>query len=94
MDISNALRGTLLGDGARVLGRLGREVEAALAALHAAPAPAREEAEYRCADVVWRYFVQREAMGLASHDRVIEMYAIPHAVLAKVGARRPPSPAT
>lgn len=89
MDFSSPLRGALLGDGARVLGRLGRELEAALAELREVAEPARVDAEYRCAEAAWRYFVQREAMGLASHDRVIELYAIPGSVLAKVGAGRP-----
>jgi hypothetical protein len=33
----------------------------------------------------------REACGLTRHDAVIEAYAIPASVLAKVGARRPSS---
>lgn len=94
MDPSTALRGVLLGDSVRVLGRLGRELEIALAELRATPAAARVDAEYRCADAVWRYFVQREALGLASHEQVIETLAIPASVLGKVGARRQPSSAT
>lgn len=42
-------------------------------------------------EAVWMYFVQREACGLTRHDAVIEAYAIPASVLAKVGARRPSS---
>ena len=34
---------------------------------------------------------EREACGLTRHDAVIEAYAIPASVLAKVGARRPSS---
>ena len=84
-----ALRRALTAESAASLGRLGRAVEAALARLHTAPDDARVDREYACAEAVWLYFVQREACGLTQHDRVIEVYAIPRAVLAKVGARRP-----
>ena len=77
------------GEGAAVLGRLGRAVEAALARLRAAPDDEREALEYACADAVWRYFVQREACGLRQHDGVIADYGIPPRVLAKVGASPP-----
>lgn len=78
------------GEGAAVLGRLGRAVEASLARLRAASDGERETLEYACAETVWRYFVQREACGLRGHDRVIEEYGIPPRVLAKVGASPPP----
>jgi len=87
---ASALQRALAGESAANLGRLGRGVERALVRLREAPAAAREAAEYACAEAVWLYFVQREACGLARHDAVIEAYAIPAAVLAKVGARQPP----
>ena len=90
---ASALQRALAGESAANLGRLGRAVEGALALLREAPAAAREDAEYACAEAVWLYFVQREACGLARHDGVIEAYGIPASVLAKVGARRPPSSA-
>ena len=83
------LQRAIAGETAANLGRLGRSVERALARLRAAPESVREEAEYACAEAVWLYFVQREACGLARHDAVVEAYAIPASVLAKVGARRP-----
>lgn len=92
MDSSTTLRGILLGDTVRGLARLGQEIEQALAALPHVPEEARVDAEYSCADKVWRYFVQREALGLTSHEQVIETYAIPARVLAKVGAQRPLAP--
>lgn len=103
MDPSSALRGILLGDTAQVLGRLGRELEAALGRLCAASDTDRVEIEYECAEIVWRYFVQREALVLSSHAQAIETFGIPGTVLAKVGctaseplrppfARRHPDP--
>jgi len=87
----SALQRALAGESAANLGRLGGAVERALARLHDAPASQREAAEYACAEAVWLYFVQREACGLTRHDGAIEAYGIPTSVLAKVGARRPPS---
>lgn len=84
-----SMRGILLADAARVLGQLGRDIEAALHVVRTAPQDARRDAEYRCAALVWKYFVQREAMGLRSHDQVIETLGIPPGVLAKVGATPP-----
>lgn len=86
---ASALERALKGQSAANLGRLGRAVHAALSNLLAARDAERETREYACADAVWHYFVQREACGLTNHDQVIETYAIPRSVLAKVGARRP-----
>jgi uncharacterized protein DUF6665 len=85
---ASALERALKGESAANLGRLGRAVQAALVALRSAPAPERESLEYACAEAVWQYFVQREVCGLVRHDAVIEAYAIPAPVLAKVGVRR------
>ena len=38
------------------------------------------------AEAVWRYFIQREALGLRNHQLVIRSYKIPGEVLAKVGS--------
>ncbi len=88
---ASALQHAIAGESAASLGRLGRSVERALTRLRAACEAAREEAEYACAEAVWQYFVQREACGLVRHDAIIETYAIPASVLAKVGAKRPSS---
>jgi hypothetical protein len=90
-----ALQHELRAEGAATLGRLGRAVEAALRELRAldegdATDERRETLLYASAEVVWRYFVQREAFGLVNHDPVIEAYAIPREVLARVGATPPP----
>jgi hypothetical protein len=87
---ASALRRALTGESAANLGRLGRAVEAALTRLRAASSEEREAQECACAEAVWMYFVQREACGLTGHAAVIEAYAIPPAVLAKVGARQRP----
>ena len=87
---ASALERALKGESAANLGRLGRAVQTALLALRAAPASQLEASEYACAEAVWQYFVQRESCGLTRHDAVIEAYAIPASVLAKVGARRSP----
>jgi Family of unknown function (DUF6665) len=70
------------------LGRLAGEVEKALATLRNAadgdPA-GRSTLLHDAAQAVWRYFVQREACGITSHEHVIETYAIPKPVLARLG---------
>ena len=95
------LLAALRSESVHALGQLGREVETTLAALRAfdagggecadAPSSARERARalHACAHAVWRYFVQREALGLRSHDAAIAELGIPAAVLARVGASPP-----
>lgn len=82
----------LKGEQAVSLGRYGREVERTLAALQGADAPdpeTRLRLVQDCAEAVWRYFIQREALGLHNHDLVVKHYAIPGEVLARVGSGRP-----
>ena len=74
---------------ASALGRAGRKVEATLARLqqHAGDGDEREALLKAAADAVYAYFIQRELCGLRRHDDVIRDYAIPRAVLARLGAR-------
>ena len=77
----------ILSERASSMGRAGRRIEAALAALdafHGDPAD-REPLVREAADAVWSYFVQREMMGFARHDDAIEAYRIPREVLRRVG---------
>jgi hypothetical protein len=74
---------------AHALGRAGRSVEAALARLHdpeAVAAEGRETLLKAAAHEVWKFFIQREACGLRDHKPMIAHYAIPRAVLARLGA--------
>jgi hypothetical protein len=85
----SALHGEMQAEGAAALGRAGRDLEQALAALSAIdPAdPARAGLLQGAADAVWRYFIQREACGALNHDQAVADYAIPREVLARVGAK-------
>jgi hypothetical protein len=95
-NLSTSLRGEtgfsifqaeLLAEQAAALGRLGRDLEKALAALAKADAQASDGALVRAAaQAAWAFFVQREACGLHDHDLPIAHYAIPPKVLAQVGA--------
>lgn len=86
----------LKGEQAASLGCYGREVERTLealcgagAALRGADAPdaqTRRRLVQEAAEAVWRYFIQREALGLTNHDLVVKHYDIPGEVLAKVGS--------
>ena len=78
----------LMEEQAQSLGRAGRKVEAALAALRDHPGgEGRAEALKAAADAVWGFLVQREVMGLRDRAQVVAQYAIPREVLARVGAR-------
>lgn len=82
------LRYELLEEQAHSLGRAGRKVEAALAALSEHPGgEGRAETLRAAADAVWGFFVQREVLGLRDRAAVIAQYGIPREVLARLGAR-------
>lgn len=82
------LRYELLEEQAHSLGRAGRKVEAALAALADHPGGEGRPALLKAAaDAVWGFFVQREVMGLRDRNAVIAQYGIPREVLARLGAR-------
>ena len=92
---ANPLEHALNAERALALGRLGREVEAALftwQSVSEVREPERRAAALQaCADAVWRCFIQREVHGLMSHEPVIEFYRIPREVLARLGASSTPS---
>jgi hypothetical protein len=89
----NVLEYELLSERASSLGRTGLKVEEALAKLRAWNAD-RQATDQRdnllneAADAVWAFFVQREICGLRNGREVIQRYAIPGEVLAKVGVVR------
>jgi hypothetical protein len=76
---------------ASALGRLGRRLEATLAALAACPRTATskrtirdglvEEAGY----ALWLFVVQREACGLNDSSHVMQTYGVPSEVYARMG---------
>lgn len=78
----------LMEEQAESLGRAGRKVEAALAALRDHPGGEGRAAVLAAAsDAVWGFFVQREVLGLRDRAQVITQYGIPREVLARLGAR-------
>lgn len=81
------LRYELMEEQAHSLGRAGRKVEQALAALAAHDGEDRAVVLKAAADAVWSFFVQREIMGLRDRAAVIAHYAIPREVLNRLGAR-------
>jgi hypothetical protein len=76
---------------ASALGRLGRRLEAALAALAACPRTAGFDRELRnrlleqAGYALWLFVVQREACGLNKIDHVIKVYRVPNEVVARMG---------
>ena len=77
---------------ASALGRLGRALEAALAALseydrgQAAPSTARRQLVARVSDALWCFVVQREACGLRDPRPVMRDYRVPVEVQNRMGA--------
>lgn len=95
----DALEYELAQEKAFALGRMGRRLEAALAALSAfdaarepASALQAEEKRERAALVadagvaLWHFVVQREALGLRDSARVLRDYRVPPEVYDRMGA--------
>ena len=82
---------------ASALGRLGRRLEAALAALAACPWTATSERKIRDSLVeeagyaLWLFVVQREACGLNDSTQVMRDYGVPNEVYARMGPLAMPS---
>lgn len=79
----------ILAEKATALGRAGEKVEKRLARLRdgAWEGAEREQLLKAAAEAVHAYFIQRELCGMRRHEAVIREYAIPRAVLARLGAR-------
>jgi hypothetical protein len=75
------------------LARLGRRLEAALAALQAfdasrervSPSDEREALLSEAGTLLWHFVVQREACGLRDSARVMQDYRVPREVRARMG---------
>jgi hypothetical protein len=82
---------------ASALGRLGRRLEAALAALAGCPRAATSERKIRNSLVeqagyaLWLFVVQREACGLNDSAQVMQDYGVPNEVYARMGPLAVPS---
>ena len=76
---------------ASALGRLGRRLEGALAALAACPRTANSDRKIRDSLVkqagyaLWLFVVQREACGLNDSAQVLRDYGVPNEVYARMG---------
>jgi len=86
---------------ASALGRLGRRLEAALAALAACPRTPQSDRNIRdrlveqAGYALWLLVVQREACGLYRVAPVLQQYGVPNEVYARMGPLITPSmPAT
>src|SRR5947209_16582690 len=94
-DNSTALDYEIAQEKASALGRLGRALEAALAALREFDAqPHETTAEWRrehralvaeAGHALWMFVVQREALGLRDSRQVMRDYAVPPDVQGRMG---------
>jgi hypothetical protein len=86
-----ALQYEIVQEKASALGRLGRRLEGALAALAACPRTAKFSPEIRDSLVkqagyaLWLFVVQREACGLNDSSRIMRTYGVPKEVYAQMG---------
>jgi hypothetical protein len=77
---------------AAALGRMGRALEHALAALatwdseHATNKPERALLVRQASDALWHFIVQREACGLRDSRQAMRDYRVPAEVQARMGA--------
>jgi hypothetical protein len=92
-----ALQYEVVQEKASALGRLGRRLEYALAALAACPRTANSDREIRDSLVdqagyaLWLFVVQREACGLNDSSRIMHAYGVPKEVCARMGPLVTPS---
>jgi hypothetical protein len=93
------LQDELAEEKASALGRLGRRLEAALAALAACPKEAGSDPEIRkqlvkqAGYALWMFVVQRESCGLRDSTRLMRQYGVPREVLAHMGPMAAANPA-
>jgi hypothetical protein len=79
------------------LGRLGRRLDAALAALAACPRTAGSNREIRgclvdeAGHALWLLAAQREACGLNNLAHLLQVYRVPNEVVARMGPLAMPS---
>ena len=86
----SVLNGEIASEKASTLGHAGRAVEEALLRLQDTALVAdlgREVLLKEAAEAVWKFFIQRDVVGLRDHSAVIRDYQIPRAVLVRIGAR-------
>ena len=93
------LQDELIEEKASALGRLGRRLEAALAALAACPKAVDSDSEIRkelvkqAGYALWLFVVQRESCGLRDTTHMMRQYNVPKEVFARMGPIVTPKPA-
>lgn len=92
--ITEALDYEIVQEQASALGRAGRALEAALAALSEHDRSGRNADEKRrtliadAGDALWRFIIQRECCGLRDGRTVMRDYRVPQEVQNRMGAFR------
>ncbi|MGB3627021.1 MAG: DUF6665 family protein [Henriciella sp.] len=85
----SSLESEIAQETAAALGRSGRALRKALEALNTpASGDERETLLLNAAEKAQGYFIQREMMGIRDHREIIREYAIPKAVLVRIGIYR------
>lgn len=89
----DAFNHEIMAETASALGRIGRQLEEALAALRrhdSTPGSNRDRDELvqEAADRAWVLFIQRDYLGMRTDHHLRATYDIPREVMARIGARR------
>ena len=93
VDIDDHIRLAVREETAATLGRAGRKLQEAAAALAAFPAVGCDRDDGKrhlllqeAALALWEYVVQREAMGLTNHDLVNQVYGVTPELWRRIGS--------
>jgi hypothetical protein len=86
-DVYNDFQRELLSEKAASLGRAGKALEAALAALRACGDEDRDARVQAAADAAHAYLIQREAAGIHGLGAPLEDFGVPGEVRARIGAK-------
>ena len=93
--ITDALDYEIVQEQASALGRAGRALETALAALSEYDRNGQDAAEMRrtlvadAGDALWRFVIQRECCGLRDARAVMRDYRVPQEVQNRIGIAHP-----
>lgn len=95
-DALEAFEYEVMQEAASAIGRIGKQLEAALAALKRhdeaeRPNTDREELLWDAAEKAMALMIQREAFGMRSSSDLQKFYGIPREVMIRIGAKRPAS---
>jgi hypothetical protein len=86
-EVYNDFQREVLSEKAATLGRAGKALEMALAALRAGTGDDRDDLVQAAADAAHAYLIQREAAGIHGLGAPLDDFAVPGEVRVRIGAK-------